>query len=117
MPYEFHSSLVTHSIDTYSISSIQLTPCLPLHGSLYGLLTFWVKLVRTVVHKKMAVVVALEEVKSEDQRELAMLVSAARANLDALYHHVLEEGSAKLLNGHVSPIIHLQNALENVENA
>jgi large subunit ribosomal protein L7Ae len=35
----------------------------------------------TVVHKKMAAVVALQEVKSEDQRELAMLVDAAKANL------------------------------------
>ena len=33
------------------------------------------------MHKKMAAVVALQEVKSEDQRELAMLVSAAKANL------------------------------------
>ena len=35
----------------------------------------------TVVHKKTAAVVALQEVKSEDQRELATLVSAAKANL------------------------------------
>jgi len=33
------------------------------------------------VHKKMAAVVALQEVKSEDQRELATLVSAVKANL------------------------------------
>jgi len=37
----------------------------------------------TVVHKKTAAVVALQEVKSEDQRELATLVSAAKANLSA----------------------------------
>lgn len=35
----------------------------------------------TVVHKKTAAVVALQEVNSEDQRELATLVSAAKANL------------------------------------
>ena len=35
----------------------------------------------TVVHKKTAAVVALQEVKSEDQRELTTLVSAAKANL------------------------------------
>lgn len=35
----------------------------------------------TVVHKKTAAVVALTEVKSEDNRELANLVSAAKANL------------------------------------
>ncbi len=35
----------------------------------------------TVVHKKTAAVVALQEVKSEDQRELATLISAAKANL------------------------------------
>ena len=35
----------------------------------------------TVVHKKTAAVVALQDVKSEDQRELATLVSAAKANL------------------------------------
>ena len=35
----------------------------------------------TVVHKKTAAVVALQEVKSEDQRELATLVSAVKANL------------------------------------
>ena len=35
----------------------------------------------TVVHKKTAAVVALQDVKSEDQRELANLISAAKANL------------------------------------
>jgi large subunit ribosomal protein L7Ae len=35
----------------------------------------------TVVHKKTAAVVAIQDVKSEDQRELATLVSAAKANL------------------------------------
>ena len=35
----------------------------------------------TVVYKTMAAVVAVQEVKSEDQRELATLVSAAKANL------------------------------------
>ena len=35
----------------------------------------------TVVHKKTAAVLAIQEVKSEDQRELATLVSAAKANL------------------------------------
>ncbi|KAF8467497.1 50S ribosomal protein L30e-like protein [Russula ochroleuca] len=34
----------------------------------------------TVVHKKTAAVVALQEVRSEDVRELATLVSAAKAN-------------------------------------
>jgi ribosomal protein L7Ae-like RNA K-turn-binding protein len=35
----------------------------------------------TVVHKKTAAVAAIQDVKSEDQRELATLVSAAKANL------------------------------------
>ena len=35
----------------------------------------------TVVHKKTSAVVALQEVKSEDQRDLAAIVSAAKANL------------------------------------
>jgi len=35
----------------------------------------------TVVHKKTAAIVAIQEVKSEDQRELATLISAAKANL------------------------------------
>jgi len=35
----------------------------------------------TVVHKKTAAVLAIQEVRSEDQRELATLVSAAKANL------------------------------------
>jgi hypothetical protein len=35
----------------------------------------------TVVHKKTAAALAIQEVKSEDQRELATLVSAAKANL------------------------------------
>jgi large subunit ribosomal protein L7Ae len=35
----------------------------------------------TVVHKKTAAVVTVQDVKSEDQRELATLVSAAKANL------------------------------------
>ncbi|KAJ4493648.1 50S ribosomal protein L30e-like protein [Lentinula edodes] len=39
----------------------------------------------TVVHKKTAAVVALQEVKSEDQRELATLVSASKANFTDKY--------------------------------
>ena len=35
----------------------------------------------TVVHKKTSAVVAIQEVKSEDQRDLATIVSAAKANL------------------------------------
>jgi len=35
----------------------------------------------TVVHKKTSAVLALQDVKSEDQRELATLISAAKANL------------------------------------
>ena len=34
----------------------------------------------TVVHKKPAAVLALQDVKSEDQRELATLISAAETN-------------------------------------
>ncbi|KAM6489765.1 ribosomal protein L4 [Amanita muscaria] len=39
----------------------------------------------TVVHKKTAAVVALQDVKSEDQRELATLISAAKANFNDKY--------------------------------
>ncbi|TFK40654.1 60S ribosomal protein L8 [Crucibulum laeve] len=39
----------------------------------------------TVVHKKTAAVVALQDVKSEDQRELATLVSASKANFSDKY--------------------------------
>src|ERR1700733_9068674 len=35
----------------------------------------------TVVHKKTAAVLALQDVKSEDQKELSTLVSASKANL------------------------------------
>jgi len=35
----------------------------------------------TVVHKKTAAVVTVQDVRSEDQRELATLVSASKANL------------------------------------
>ena len=35
----------------------------------------------TVVHKKTSAVVALQEVRSEDQRDLATIISAAKANL------------------------------------
>ena len=35
----------------------------------------------TVVHKKTVAVLTLQDVKSEDQRELATLISAAKANL------------------------------------
>jgi len=35
----------------------------------------------TVVHKKTAAVLALQDVKSEDQRDLATLINAAKANL------------------------------------
>ncbi|KAF8824577.1 hypothetical protein HHX47_DHR8000214 [Lentinula edodes] len=37
-----------------------------------------------VVHKKTVAVVALQEVKSEDQREVATLVSASKANLSLI---------------------------------
>ncbi|KAF8871577.1 50S ribosomal protein L30e-like protein [Infundibulicybe gibba] len=39
----------------------------------------------TVVHKKTSAVVALQEVKSEDQRELSTIVSAAKANFSDKY--------------------------------
>lgn len=39
----------------------------------------------TVVHKKTAAVVTVQDVKSEDQRELATLVSAAKANFADKY--------------------------------
>jgi large subunit ribosomal protein L7Ae len=35
----------------------------------------------TVVHKKTAAVLAIQEVRSEDDRELASLITAAKANL------------------------------------
>lgn len=35
----------------------------------------------TVVHKKTSAVLALQDVKSEDQRDLATLINAAKANL------------------------------------
>lgn len=43
----------------------------------------------TVVHKKTAAVVTLQDVKSEDQRELATLVSAAKANLSVILSYIL----------------------------
>ncbi|RDB27284.1 60S ribosomal protein L8 [Hypsizygus marmoreus] len=39
----------------------------------------------TVVHKKTAAVLALQDVKSEDQRELATLISASKANFSDKY--------------------------------
>ncbi|EIM84120.1 ribosomal protein L4 [Stereum hirsutum FP-91666 SS1] len=39
----------------------------------------------TVVHKKTAAVLTIQEVKSEDERELATLVSAAKANFSDKY--------------------------------
>jgi len=42
----------------------------------------------TVVHKKTASVVAIQEVKSEDQRELANLVSASKANFTDKYDEI-----------------------------
>ena len=35
----------------------------------------------TVVHKKTAAVLTVQDVKSEDQRELTTIISAAKANL------------------------------------
>lgn len=35
----------------------------------------------TVVHKKTAAVLTIEDVRSEDQRELTTIISAAKANL------------------------------------
>jgi large subunit ribosomal protein L7Ae len=43
----------------------------------------------TVVHKKTAAVLTVQDVKSEDQRELATIVSAAKANLYVLSCMVL----------------------------
>ena len=43
----------------------------------------------TVVHKKTAAVLVVQDVKSEDQRELATLVSAAKANLYVSLNHVV----------------------------
>jgi len=39
----------------------------------------------TVVHKKTAAVLTLQDVKSEDQRELSTLISAAKANFSDKY--------------------------------
>jgi len=39
----------------------------------------------TVVHKKTSAAIALQEVRSEDQRELANIVSAAKANFSEKY--------------------------------
>ncbi|KAJ3493362.1 hypothetical protein NMY22_g14863 [Coprinellus aureogranulatus] len=39
----------------------------------------------TVVHKKSAAVVAIQDVRSEDQRDLATLISAAKANFSDKY--------------------------------
>jgi len=39
----------------------------------------------TVVHKKTSAVIALQEVRSEDQRDLATIVSAAKANFSDKY--------------------------------
>ena len=43
----------------------------------------------TVVHKKTAAVLVVQDVKSEDQRELATLVSAAKANLYVSLNYVV----------------------------
>ncbi|KAG6874332.1 60S ribosomal protein L8 [Termitomyces sp. Mi166 len=57
----------------------------------------------TVVHKKTAAVVALQEVKSEDRHELATLVSAAKANLYArsisLYILLLRQDRSRIEQG------------------
>ena len=41
----------------------------------------------TVVHKKTAAVLTVQDVKSEDQRELSTIVSAAKANLSVVSYH------------------------------
>jgi len=41
----------------------------------------------TVVHKKTAAVLTVQDVKSEDQRELTTIVSAAKANLSVISCH------------------------------
>jgi large subunit ribosomal protein L7Ae len=40
----------------------------------------------TVVHKKTAAIVTLQDMKSEDQRELATLISASKVNLSVHVH-------------------------------
>lgn len=56
----------------------------------------------TIVHKKTAAVVALQDVKSEDQRELATLVSAAKANLYVVLFFYFPFFSLKYLDYHSS---------------
>ena len=53
----------------------------------------------TVVHKKTAAVLTIQDVRSEDERELATLVQAAKANL---YVNTLSHGKRCL------PIIQLR---------
>ena len=59
--------VIAHDVDP-----IELVVFLPLQGKAH---------VGTVVHKKMAAILAIQEVRSKDQRELATLVSAGKANL------------------------------------
>ena len=66
----------------------------------------------TVVHKKTAAVVALQDVKSEDQRELATLVSAAKANL---YVEVLSVFMLLFSSSAVAPTNTRSNAANGVE--
>lgn len=55
----------------------------------------------TVVHKKAAAVLALQDVRSEDQKELSTLVSAAKANLyEGVFSHcsILWQSTDRLTN-------------------
>jgi ribosomal protein L7Ae-like RNA K-turn-binding protein len=52
----------------------------------------------TVVHKKTAAVLTLQDVKSEDQRELSTLVSAAKANLYVMSSIVVYANVANCLD-------------------
>lgn len=65
----------------------------------------------TVVHKKTAAVAAIQDVKSEDQRELATLVSAAKANLYVSGYLALEHNLIPSL----APTSTMNNVVNGVE--
>ena len=65
----------------HDVDHIELVVFLPALCRKMGVIVKGKACLGAVVHKKTAAVVAIQEARSEDQRELATLVSAAKAKL------------------------------------
>ena len=76
--------VIAHEVDPIELVVFLPAPCCKM-----GIILKGKARLGTVVHKKTSAVLALQEVKNENQRELVTIVSAAKANLYVSYLLVL----------------------------